>query len=146
MKKKITPDPIQIKVGANIENISLIRKKSVKEIAAALKLCVTAYRNLEKGETEISISKLSKLAVIFNVNVYQFFEIDYSSINTKNNADSKPHDVNKQINDLTNLQKEDTNFLKKRIEFLESLLYNISSQYPDLVKVNKLYKIDAPNR
>lgn len=83
MKKKITVDRIQIKVGANIETIRIFRKKSAKEVAAALKLCTTAYRNLEKGETDISISKLSKLAIIFDVNVCQFYEIDYCSINTK---------------------------------------------------------------
>ena len=146
MKKQLTANSIQVKVGANIKTIRILKGKNVKEIAAALNLCPTSYRNLETGETDISISKLEKLTLLFDVNVYQFYEIDYNSTNTKTQVDLKQPDVNKQIKDLNNLEKEEINFLKKRIEFLESLLYNNSSQYPDLVKVNKLYKIDSPNR
>ena len=74
--KKRTADLIQIKVGANTQTVHIFRNKSVKEIAADLQLCPTAYRNLEKGISDISISKLSKLAIVFNVGFYQFYELD----------------------------------------------------------------------
>lgn len=150
MNKNLPEHPSQILVGANIEQIRIFKKKSIKEIAAALQLTVSAYRNIERGKADIYVSKLFRIAAILEVNFLQFFEIDFYSINGKNNLDPKYNDKNKQLQDLYISQQQKSeemiSFLKKRIEVLEDFISNSQSRYFDLAKVNKLYKIDNPNK
>ena len=150
METDTTIDPLQIKVGLNIEQIRNFKKKNIKEIAAALQLSVSGYRNIERGITDISISKLFKIASILDVNFSQFFEIDYYSIRNNKSIESKTADKNRQLQDSYNLRlqqyRDENVFLKKQIEVLENIISNSHSQYFDLLKINKLYKNSSPNR
>ena len=62
---------LQKKVGQNIEYIRLLKRKTIKEIASSIKLSNTGCRNIERGITDMSISKLLHLAVILNVDQSQ---------------------------------------------------------------------------
>ena len=150
METDTTIDPLQIKVGLNIEQIRNFKKKNIKEIAAALQLSVSGYRNIERGITDISISKLFKIATILDVNFSQFFEIDYYSIRNNKSIESKTADKNRQLQDSYNLRlqqyRDENVFLKKQIEVLENIISNSHNQYFDLLKNNKLFKNSNPDR
>lgn len=150
METDTTIDPLQIKVGLNIEQIRNFKKKNIKEIAAALQLSVSGYRNIERGITDISISKLFKIASILDVNFSQFFEIDYYSIGNNKSIESKAADKNRQLQDSYNLRlqqyRDENVFLKKQIEVLENIISNSHNQYFDLLKNNDLFKNSNPDR
>lgn len=122
---------IQKKVGENIEQVRLLKKKTVKEVAAAINLSGSGYRNIERGITDISITKLFQLAAILEVNQSQLLELDIHNF-IKNEAQEKlTEKYNKQADENYRVRiqqyKEETCFLKKQIEVLENLLSNSES-------------------
>ena len=143
MNTNLTIDPLPINVGGNIEQIRNFKKKSIKEIAGALKLSVSGYRNIERGITDISISKLFKIAFILDVHFSQIFEIDYYTIEKKKNTGTESVNKNKQLQELHNLRlqqyRKENTFLKKQIEVLEKIISNSHSQYFDIIKTNAVF-------
>jgi transcriptional regulator with XRE-family HTH domain len=71
-------DSAQVKknVGENIEQLRLLKKKSVKEMSSLLNLTQTAYRNIERGKTEITLTKIFQIAYIFNVPISQLLDVE----------------------------------------------------------------------
>lgn len=54
-------------VGANIKKIRLIRSIEVKELCLDLQISPAAYSNIERGITDITVSKLVLLADYFRI-------------------------------------------------------------------------------
>ena len=65
---------VQKKVGENIEYVRLLKKKTIKEIASSINLTDTGYRNIERGITDISVTKLFHLAAILKVDLNTFMK------------------------------------------------------------------------
>ncbi len=59
------------RVGANIKKIRLIRSIEVKKLCLDLQVSPAAYSNIERGITDISMSKLVLLADYFRVSYHQ---------------------------------------------------------------------------
>lgn len=58
-------------LGANIKKIRLIRSIEVKKLCLDLQISPAAYSNIERGITDISVSKLVLLADYFRVSYEQ---------------------------------------------------------------------------
>ncbi|MES2430937.1 MAG: helix-turn-helix transcriptional regulator [Bacteroidota bacterium] len=113
---------LQKKVGENIENIRLLKRKTIKEMAHLLGLTDTGYRNIERGITEITIAKLFQLSEIFEIHYSQLIEFSPNSFVSIKQA---PH-VNIEINNsifegykvCIQSLKEENLFLRKQLSLL----------------------------
>lgn len=63
-------------IGENIKKIRVSLKKEVKEVSKDLNISVAAYSNIERGITDISISRILQIAEYFNVHFSQILAID----------------------------------------------------------------------
>jgi transcriptional regulator with XRE-family HTH domain len=80
----INSNLVKKNVGENIEQLRQLKKKSVKEMASLLSLSQSAYRNIERGKTEPTITKILQIAAIFNVPHSQL--LDFENKDQGNNA------------------------------------------------------------
>ena len=119
---------VQQKIGENIEHVRLLRKKTVKEIASLLNLSDTAYRNIERGLTDISVSKLFHLASILKVKHTDLVVFDIETFLSNDANEKVSSHYKKQLDENYSLRiqqyKEENLFLKKQIEILENMLTN----------------------
>jgi transcriptional regulator with XRE-family HTH domain len=106
-------------LSEKIRLIRLSKNLSQQNIADELGITVSAYSNMERGVTEITIQRLKKIAQILQVNLNDLItdnilndqpEIPYKNI---------PQKINFILNEL-NTQKKDIQLLKSEIEFLKN--------------------------
>ncbi len=67
------------RVGANIKKIRLIKGIEVKMLCLDLQISPAAYSNIERGITDITISKLALLADYLRVSYDQILDFDHHS-------------------------------------------------------------------
>lgn len=114
-------------VGDNIEHFRMLRRKTIKEMAAELHLSVSGYRNIERGISEISLSKIFTIAHILNVDFTQILNLNPTSVLTD---DAEKLDYNnKEAIEFYKLSiqqnKEEISFLRKQLQlFSESLIHH----------------------
>lgn len=124
-----------------IKFIRLFRNWSQEEIANKLDISVNAYAKIERGETDVNISRLQQiaetlgveLADLFNLNdknVFHFADIYYShnwQVNQSNEAKNTieqleiKHEIEK-LNLMVQQQSKEIEFLKKQIAHLEEII------------------------
>src|SRR5690349_20370435 len=97
MHSIIDDSELRMQVGGNIEYIRLLRKKTIKEVAALIKLTNTGYRNLERGITDISVTHLFHLAATLEVNHTQLLELDLKNFIEKEEHEKLSAKYVKQI-------------------------------------------------
>lgn len=101
-----------------IENIKKFRElKSLTrdEVAERLDMSVSGYSKLERGEVDITLSKLYRIADILEVSVSQILNFDASQIfNVSNNQIVNGVEVKEQINNYPDEYKD------KYIKMLEA--------------------------
>jgi transcriptional regulator with XRE-family HTH domain len=105
-------------LSEKIRLIRLSKNLSQQNIADELGITVSAYSNMERGVTEITIQRLKKIAEIFGVNVNEIL-IENSFFEEKNyRYDSIPQKLNSILNELQ-IQKNDIIYLKTEIKNLK---------------------------
>ena len=88
-----------IVVGEAIKTYRELRKISREDMADQLEMSVSGYAKIERGETDLSISKLHKIAEILNVDIEQILKFDSNQIfsisynNTVQGTGTKAHKV-----------------------------------------------------
>jgi transcriptional regulator with XRE-family HTH domain len=106
-------------LSEKIRLIRLSKNLSQQNIADELGITVSAYSNMERGVTEITIQRLKKIAQILQVNINDLItdnilndqpEIPYNNI---------PQKINFILNEL-NSQKKDIQLLKSEIDSLKN--------------------------
>lgn len=75
MKKSI-PNPI----SQNIKKFRLLNKMTQEELAALLDLDTQYYAQLERGERNFTIEKITRLCSIFHVGIENIIELPASEI------------------------------------------------------------------
>ena len=74
------------RVSANIKKIRLIKGIEVKTLCLDLQISPAAYSNIERGITDITISKLALLADYLRVSYDQILDFDHHSALEVENA------------------------------------------------------------
>ncbi|UAY53233.1 helix-turn-helix domain-containing protein [Ferruginibacter albus] len=117
-KKQLSVNVSSLKkqIGENIEYIRHQKKKSIKEIASFLNLTHTAYRNIERGISEVSVIKIFQIALLLNVNAADILDIETTkhrnaSLTTTLFPQSDKNEAIKQ-------HKEEIAFLRKQLEMV----------------------------
>jgi transcriptional regulator with XRE-family HTH domain len=129
-KKNQKEEAVQAMVGQNIEHYRLLQKKTPKEMATALGITEVAYRNIERGISELSLNKIIQIAHILQVHHSQILDIDKSQIyNVSNPTQSKFFYQQSYNNDLAEgyksaieQYKAENNFLRKQNRELMAVL------------------------
>lgn len=65
---------MQKAIGERIRQIRLAKGLSQENMAAELDLSVSAYSNIERGVTDVSISRLAKISAVLKIDVTELVE------------------------------------------------------------------------
>jgi transcriptional regulator with XRE-family HTH domain len=123
------------------EKIRLIRETkglSQEQLAEKLKMSPSAYGDIERGKSDIKLSRLKKIAESFEIELSELFELSekgslniINSLNPDNQSKiyigSSANELEKQlaINELKDkelaLQQREIAYLKKMLEMTEKL-------------------------
>lgn len=99
----------------NIKKFRELKNMTRDEIADKLEMSVSGYSKLERGEVDLTLSKLYRIAEILEVSVSQILNFDASQIfNINNNHVVNGIEVAKQINNYKDEYKD------KYIKILEA--------------------------
>jgi transcriptional regulator with XRE-family HTH domain len=110
------PNTLQKEIGGNIEYFRLLRKKTIKEMACLLNLSNSGYRNIERGFTEVGITKIFKIAETLNIEVSQLL---YSSnVQIPNTYKSMDNPNSEMVESYIQSHKQEIIFLRKQVEIL----------------------------
>lgn len=80
MQKKSGANALQVQVGANIERLRQLKKKTTKQMAGQLGITEVAYRNLERGIAEISLTKIFQIAEVLELSYTQILDMQGSYV------------------------------------------------------------------
>ena len=72
-------------IGKNIKKIRMEKNYTQEYLAEKLGVSATAYRKMEQGETQITISKLEQIATILEKEITHFLNNDQHNYNLNNN-------------------------------------------------------------
>ncbi|MEK8022103.1 MAG: helix-turn-helix transcriptional regulator [Candidatus Parabeggiatoa sp.] len=122
------------------EKIKVIRQFkgwSQEEIAHRLNMSVSGYGSIERGETDVNLSRLEKIAKVFEIDLSELFNLNeknifvgdnnqhISQINSSSNAKELQHQLEKyhliieqQNKEIEWLKQQNTD-LRTMIEFLQ---------------------------
>ena len=67
-------------IGERIRRMRLLRDKTTKDIAAYLNITTQAYGKIERGKSDICLSRLIELAKYFEEPLVKILSEDYSAI------------------------------------------------------------------
>jgi transcriptional regulator with XRE-family HTH domain len=120
IKKGTSSQELKEKIGKNIENFRHLQNKGTKEMAKSLGITEVAYRNIERGITDVTLIKIMQIAESLNVHYSQILEFESSLIVNYNNSGTGNTFAyeNNQVDTgykllIDNLQ-ENINFLRKQ--------------------------------
>src|SRR5690606_9710006 len=74
MKKK------QVNIGANIRNFRELKGFTREQMAHDLNLSISAYGNIERNQTDLTISRIQQIAEILEVDMSQILNFDASQV------------------------------------------------------------------
>lgn len=78
------------KVYKNIKKIRELKNLTREDMADGLKMSTSGYGKIERGEVDLTISKLVKIAEVLNVTVEFIFKFDITLL-FRNNYNNKMH-------------------------------------------------------
>jgi transcriptional regulator with XRE-family HTH domain len=87
------------RIGENIRRIRLQHQVEVKQLCSDLEISPSAYSNIERGVTDINISRVMQLADYFSVHYAQILAIDNTTIfqfTPHSSHTSTQHNINHQ--------------------------------------------------
>jgi transcriptional regulator with XRE-family HTH domain len=64
----------------NIKKIRELKNLTREFVADELEMSTSGYGKIERGEVDLTISKLDKIAKVFNVNIDFIFKFDLSKV------------------------------------------------------------------
>jgi len=127
-----------INLSEKIKFMRQLKGWSQEKIAKELGMSVNGYSNIERGETDIKLSRLQQIADAFDVDLLELFavgeknvlclmgEVNHSkfnwlSINSKDETSELQHELEKAHLLLKERDKE-VSYLKQEIEHLKEMM------------------------
>ena len=101
-----------------------IREYSQEYVSAQLGISQRAYSKIERGDTDVSFSKLNRLAQIFQVSTVDIISLNIFSIGAQGGSKFDSDDftlLQVYVDQIRHLQKE-TEFLRQQIKLLSKYL------------------------
>ena len=108
MKEMETTTAVKQQIGANIKKLRLEKNIPTKQVCNDLDLSQSAYSNIEKGLTDISITRILQIADYFQVNYTEILSLEKVTnyyINPTDNStgiqNNNCHITNKDVDTFT---------------------------------------------
>lgn len=111
------------KISNNIKKFRELKDITREEIAAQLDMSVSGYSKIERGEIDLTITKLDKIANIIGVSISQILNFDVTNIfNISNNKTVNSIGTDNKISNYN-----ESDFTKKYIEKLEEEIKRLNN-------------------
>ncbi len=121
---------LQVQVGKKIEQQRTLLRRTTKEMATALGMSDVAYRNIERGITDITVRHIMKIANTLQIHYTQILDIDKSEVYTINSPTESKIFYNQSYNNdlaegyktaIEQYKSENTHLRKQLRELTEVL-------------------------
>ena len=108
---------MKVKLGTRIRKARQNKGLSQQNMADDLGLSVASFSNIERGITDITVSRLYEICVLLNMKMVDFFQDEETNISTLKD-DGTPYFVptNSKIMDMFTKQQEEIDALKKALQ------------------------------
>jgi transcriptional regulator with XRE-family HTH domain len=108
-------------IAENIKKFRELKNITRDQMAADLEMSLSGYGKLERGDVDLTISKLYKISAILDVSVSQMMNFDVSNIfNVHDNQNVNGIDVKEQHNYSDQYKDKYIKMLEDEIERLKS--------------------------
>lgn len=127
-------------IGNKIKQLRTVRGLSRGHVADKLKMSASNYGNIERGETDIGITRLTEIAAIFEITLYDLLGLNEKTVfnftKTKTTTTVNTVGINPTSNNVTDLT------LKHELEKAHLLLQERDKEIENLkVQIAQLQKI-----
>ena len=117
-------------IGNKIRSLRTLKELSQENVAEMLGISITAYSKIERGETDVQLSRLSQIAKAFNVSIEEILNFGDKIVHSFN-GNSVNHNIIsnseqallielERLRTKTEGQDKEINHLKKIIALLEA--------------------------
>lgn len=108
-------------IAENIKKFRELKNITRDQMAADLEMSLSGYGKLERGDVDLTISKLYKISAILDVSVSQMMNFDVSNIfNVHDNLNVNGIEVKEQHNYTDQYKDKYIKMLEDEIERLKS--------------------------
>lgn len=113
--------------GQQLQLLRLEKNLTQEQMSEKLNLSTSAYCKIEYGETDLTLTRLDKIAKVLGISALSLFSRIDKNMNpdTDNSCKNSNNDSTDDLNDLRELIKANTriiDLLSKRIDLLEQKL------------------------
>jgi transcriptional regulator with XRE-family HTH domain len=133
-----------MKVHEKIRSMRLSKGLSQEDMADKLYMSVNGYANIERGETDVPVSRLEKIAAAFEIELLELFSFGEKNVFYLVAAAANYNNYNSFNNCENNLQSTDSssekNELEHELEKARLLLQQKDKEIAYLKEINRLIK------
>ena len=120
MDLNLDPQELNKRIGYQIEFARIKQRKTVKEMASVLDLTQSAYRNIERGITTLSIINLFKIARALDIN--PSILIDLNEFVNHNLFPQLNGQMEAHYQARIQQYEDESHILKRQLTLIESLI------------------------
>ena len=129
-------EELQKKIGGEIKKLRLVNEWTQEQIAEQLYICRDAYGDIERGKTDICLSRLAQIADFFGVDVTFLFgsspcttNYTYSNHHTKSRYNQcQVHSAEEKLQHENELQQKEIAMQQREIEQLNKMIVLLEKQ------------------
>lgn len=111
-------------IHINIKKVRELRNLTREQMSSDLNMSLSGYAKIERGETEITITRLHRIAEILEVSISALFNFDTAKVLTPNVPQTQPVILGKSHIQESDLKDRYIQFLEKEVERLNQQLSN----------------------
>ena len=121
-------------IGEKIKKIRELRGYPQKYVADKLSMTPAGYSKIERGETDVTYSKIEEIAAILNVSLEDLMAFDQQKIlNSFNQVKgSNSHIVINDIKEVKKLYEDKITLLEKLLKLREDSLTHYHDKFGDI--------------
>jgi transcriptional regulator with XRE-family HTH domain len=115
------PECIIMKVNEKIKHLRQLQGWSQEDVANKLEMSPNGYGNIERGDTDVTLSKLEKLAELFGMELAELVELDKKHVFNLNTQNNNQHcNINIELS-IIDLSISENSQLKSALEKQQAL-------------------------
>ena len=114
-------------ISSNIKKFRELKNLTREHLAAELDMSVSGYSKIERGEIDLTVSKLQKIADVLEVSVSEILNFDATNIFNISNNQQVQNLGNKENHNINNSNSVD-DYTKKYILMLETEIERLRQQ------------------
>jgi transcriptional regulator with XRE-family HTH domain len=135
-------EELQKKIGGEIKKLRLVNEWTQEQIAEQLYICRDAYGDIERGKTDICLSRLAQIADFFGVDVTFLFgsspcTTNYTQYNSHvknryNHNQCQLYSAEEKLQHENELQQKEIAMQQREIEQLNKMIVLLEKQQANI--------------